>query len=787
MDVSPTIPEDGATVDELFVPPAMNAKGSLKKVETFEDILTRDGSCLRNVCINADPGMGKSSFCKKLLSVWCKSVSKRKTYNELGQSSRSDIDSCGLNEEQVQTPSSDEDVRNEEFMKRFHYLFFVLLRHTTSGEIYIEDMIKTQLLDSRFAETFEEVMTKEKDKCLVIVDGLDEWPETREKSPKQSKGFPKCKHSCCTLYTTRPWKLTECPPKFGELDEEIRLTGVREPKLLAGIVLNKLNRCHDRNDSVEDFIKDIDAKKLGGLMETPVMLKLLVCLWFDNRTLSLTKSMVFCDMIELLLRLYLTKHDKVVKSSNRCSIQLPKCLRGRPSCLMFAPMLSDLFRFSYKTLTKTQSLVFNESRLSDFGMKQSDIGVSLKAGLMSKTSIRKSSIDKHVQVSYMHRTFQEFFTALFLCQYPDKLTKILQKCNKLSHFLKHQSLLHFLSGIDESAVETIAEFMFGLPSIHSDTVSQTINSFIKESNISTEGRIPLKDLTFTHCKEFSQTNTLHTSRYFNPRRVKSLVIKDITLQNLSPLLQMDTLEEIKIMNVHCDDVMLFIEQLIELCRKCCNSIKVLTVDQSLGEGLVLTDTQMSQILCDITTLTHLKLCNVVCKSGPGTRTRSASHEAGSTIDRLQVSKKTTNLKNLVLYECSDVMCHVGSAPNLEHFVYYSEDCDRKVETGIFDVLSTSTNLMYVHITGVDIFDESISLYGGMNHLQTIILSEVTLYGRALLSALQNVSGANRAVCIQLNSVRINHDETSRVSLRDVWKFDVDADKICRNILVNENR
>ncbi|KAH3857200.1 hypothetical protein DPMN_099804 [Dreissena polymorpha] len=78
-------------------------------------------------------------------------------------------------------------------------------------------MIKTQLIDNICTEDEREEAKKlclqiiKNDICLVIQDGLDEWPS--DESLPSMTGIPK--DNCIILTTSRPWKLSDERRRLG--------------------------------------------------------------------------------------------------------------------------------------------------------------------------------------------------------------------------------------------------------------------------------------------------------------------------------------------------------------------------------------------------------------------------------------------------------------------------------------------------------------------------------------------------------------------------------------------
>ncbi|XP_053403098.1 uncharacterized protein LOC123554339 [Mercenaria mercenaria] len=310
IDVSPLVRSKEIAIDELYTPLVIlneNQKRHFKEIEhlymrsTFfleEDkyvdrfirgisgyqceAFFNNGNMLRNVFLTGEAGFGKTTLCKKLLSVWC-------NMHKSEEPSKPAQISIGQN-------------WNLDF---FQFVFYICLRDTNK-ESSLEEMVKRQLLHPKYHDTFEEILKHEPEKCLFICDGLDEWnpPEDMPKDPTTSLRLPlrNSKSNYVTLFTARSWKLDNIRPKSGEVDAMLDIKRIVSCRELIAKLLRLLNKTSNKQVTIDAFLDDVRKReKLQSLMKTPLVLKLIVCLWYEKQMLNESLICVYSDIIELFL------------------------------------------------------------------------------------------------------------------------------------------------------------------------------------------------------------------------------------------------------------------------------------------------------------------------------------------------------------------------------------------------------------------------------------------------------------------------------------------------------
>ena len=207
--LSPLLEEEETNLAGFYVMPDMfyikqksrtSHEEERTPVESLSDLLIAGSEVQQKIYLSADAGFGKTSFSKYLAIIWS----------------------------QVHFPDSNRELFQEEELKalaNFDFLFLILLRDCTDV-CSVDDMIKQKIIkkfhrpDSKYP--IQEVLDREK--CLIILDGLDEWTHPNSCFDKVEK-IPHrytCGKNCVILTTTRPWKLGVSNLKTSDINKKIR-------------------------------------------------------------------------------------------------------------------------------------------------------------------------------------------------------------------------------------------------------------------------------------------------------------------------------------------------------------------------------------------------------------------------------------------------------------------------------------------------------------------------------------------------------------------------------------
>ena len=166
-------------------------------VKSPSELFSKERKPVKNVFMLGQPGYGKTTFCLHLLKLWC--VAKT-----ILEKSRLSLWQAG--------------------MLVFDFVFYISLRHVESCRSSVVDMICEDVFerDDGHKDVIRHVLSNAKYRCLVVVDGLDEWVIAPDAQTKlREKGLPNTRGlsvNCTVLFASRHWKVDLIHPKYSKID-----------------------------------------------------------------------------------------------------------------------------------------------------------------------------------------------------------------------------------------------------------------------------------------------------------------------------------------------------------------------------------------------------------------------------------------------------------------------------------------------------------------------------------------------------------------------------------------
>ncbi|XP_053395355.1 uncharacterized protein LOC123523947 [Mercenaria mercenaria] len=466
-EVSPFLPNEDQPLDDIFAQPDIErtiTEGNMTEmVHTYRDFLT-DKSDIRfkNIFLTGRPGMGKSTICKRMLSVWCEAHLVESGVNLVKYYETKQIDI--------------------EAMKKVRFLFYVSLPHAEPDQS-IEEMIRQQLLDTQHFDLLKTVLEKEHESCLVILDGLDEWtiPNRRPASPRITPGLPdrEIKSQYTTFFATRPWKLSKVRPSSGEVDVKLKMQGLNNQGVIELIksVFAKLNNNDDnQKQTTKHFCEEVIEKNISAILSVPLLLKMVVCLWNEGRKLDGSVCSIYTSIVETILSRAIERNrfnadferDFEKCRNDQKKQNLPECFDQHKNCKEMSSLLISLSKFAFDMqFVKEKRGVFDMKSWNKEQLSENDLQLCLKIGLLSLTPLHGiSAVHQCSTVSFIHETFQEFFSALYSSVHniDEIINTIFKNCKALGNVTELQQFFIFISGMSPSTLKCICEHIADIAS-----------------------------------------------------------------------------------------------------------------------------------------------------------------------------------------------------------------------------------------------------------------------------------------------------------------------------------
>ncbi|XP_052793264.1 uncharacterized protein LOC128227095 [Mya arenaria] len=426
------------TIDNIYENPKLTLIKIQNGQKTEEDILevsqlfsTGDGPMAKTIIVEGEPGTGKTSLCKKIVCDWCK-----------------------INEKVEREPITSS-------LGKFEFVFYIILRFVKS-ESEVKAMIVEHILkkiDSACGNAHSLLGEILKSKhCLLLLDGLDEW---RREMPDVETSWK----YCTVLITTRPYKLAELKVIPTQMDKYVKLGGVQNPEELVLKVIRKLEEYHKTNKPPESCIKDLKDKHLWHFSKNPVVLVHIVWLWQKSKLRqNMSRATLYQEIID---ERWYEMCDKKEQYKD------PQELYDVLSEIAFYQLFSE---------NEDESLVFNikGEQLQKFKQYKD---TSLESGIMSASNVPG---ERSPQYQFLHKTFQEYFAAVFLSKCGSTMST---SCKLVKErFSKHRNesvfaleqVFLFLCGLNPDAGEEFPDAVEEFPDV-AEEFSKTLNELFTEA------------------------------------------------------------------------------------------------------------------------------------------------------------------------------------------------------------------------------------------------------------------------------------------------------------------
>ncbi|XP_053390791.1 uncharacterized protein LOC128553641 [Mercenaria mercenaria] len=468
LPISALLEEEDTQLLDFFAEPTMlqidhhKIKGSADKVASYKDIFFKDERPCRNIYITGDAGIGKTAFCQRMVLTWCHAKSDGKPDDNFSQV-------------------------NIDVMKMFDILFYVSLRETKL--CHVAEMIKQQMQVADKADLITHIL--EKENCLIIFDGLDEWthPTSNPLCPRNRKiPHRQIANDCTYLTTSRPWKLEGDRLKTNEIDQLIELKGLGKAACnkLSVSVVKHLNKTFKKSKELSDFQTEVARNKLENVCAVPVIMMQLICLWFDGMTLSISRSSIYGKTLDMLfkrtterekktslkclpLHFSLSMIEEIDSKAEEMNRKLTECFSLPEAAESYGSLFHKLGNLAFDTLFSSgdeeSGLVFESSRGEIYDLSESEMKYLLSVGILSKNKVVGTLSKRKLKLSFLHKSLQEYLAAMFIAMQGREddniVTKVFSTCKTLDIFLRYENVFVFLSGICPEMLSKFSERIKG--------------------------------------------------------------------------------------------------------------------------------------------------------------------------------------------------------------------------------------------------------------------------------------------------------------------------------------
>ncbi|XP_066024120.1 NLR family CARD domain-containing protein 3 isoform X3 [Pocillopora verrucosa] len=344
-------------------------------------------SAPRTVLIEGEPGMGKTTYCKKYAYDWAKK--------------QQEPQGCGSTAFKVVLLLKCRDI------------------HSDVWEA-IDDQLLPRDIDEEVKQQFFRFIRENQSSILLILDGLDELPSS--KLPMfseliEGRVLPKCQIVATARHEAGK-EVRKC------CDALLQIEGFTKEHMKGFVTKYFKERTDLATKLSQRMSRDKNLREIAANPLNTALLCLL-CEEFEG-TLPESRAQLYLDMVECVLRRYRKRKGLLEKIEDLTN--------------HYKPQLNHLGKVALNGLLDDK-LDFNESELRNHAKDLTEFGfLSVQPG--------GSKLRQTLHYAFLHKSFQEFFAAFFICsQIQSKEMKPEELVSNPRYFVELKQILLFSCGI----------------------------------------------------------------------------------------------------------------------------------------------------------------------------------------------------------------------------------------------------------------------------------------------------------------------------------------------------
>ncbi|KAL3856450.1 hypothetical protein ACJMK2_011207 [Sinanodonta woodiana] len=710
----------------------------------------------KRIILTGHAGSGKSTFCRKLISIWCRAEQ------------RSKCESPDKTKNLLQ--KNPDAISDEEALLQFSLVFCVYAPDLATKETLI-DYLCNQYRNSENdnlnkSDKLHKIFEEQPHKILIILDGMDEMCDTVPPFLSDLMGrklYPRI----TVLMAMRQFRISELGLKTVH-DVLLETGGMSKTNALKFIKrIIDLNKHHMSMENL--CLSPTDEEKILTFRNVPLLLLFLTHIWCHDQRLPTRRRDLYKEIIDCLIKKCLIRTGNAYIPDIREHDNMT--MRKYIFCKLY---LDSACMAAYHFLLVDKTGRIPEERLmSELGDNSKfKLRALLDCGILSKTDAF-SPLQKCVSIKFLHFSIQEYLASMYLVNNEDAFQTFLASFNSLNTIHKYKHLFTFICGLDEQkghlAFVRICEVCDKDPIVKQFRQGMDDDGEIKYSleSLNLMYKECLKEMDSQGIVEIADIVSLEDEWYVTEMsRLRSSISKSLYLccveLNLDDALDMSSMINLTFLSL-CGVTM------SETCsRSLCNSISCCTNMRTLKlEGMTL----HSHIL-DLKSLANLISLTLV---DLGTSEKCSCRGISD----------CTNLETLKLkmIPLDDYVNDVSRMKNLTCLTLDNVTMSLNCSKSLCNSISDCTNLRTLDLEGIQLHDGILNL-SRLTKLTSLTLNKVEISDECNKEMFGNISSCTQLERLHLAFISVQNGVLDLRRVKDLRHLKVcdieNADQIYKS-------
>ncbi|KAK3083142.1 hypothetical protein FSP39_015055 [Pinctada imbricata] len=412
-----------------------------REVNDPNDIFVMNGKEVRNVYMLGDAAHGKTTFCIWLVRNWCNAQH-----------------GC-IQEIEILD-------KWETSLKIYDFVFLLKFRNVNPNRASVVDMICQDVfgIDKGYHATIRHILSSDKYRSLIIMDGLDEWnPNDEARKQLTCQGMPNIEDLASTVtcfFSMRPWTFAAISKMVKMNDRVVEICGLSESGMkivMKNVLLNYYHLNYSSvkyNDVFKRMKMNLKQNTLKSFMQIPLLAVVCVQIWYEGKQVGDSLTSFYASMLDMLIERGSYKHDLQIINESDC--ELPDILSEHENIKKMYSVLLKFGKVAYEGLLSNEiNLVFQKRKLEkEIGV--TELQFALDIGLISQKEA-PSLLTKNVSVHFFHKSLQEFLAVIYIVTNKEVGDSFCEHLSRVEVIMELSNVIMFICGMCPSFGSIISQ------------------------------------------------------------------------------------------------------------------------------------------------------------------------------------------------------------------------------------------------------------------------------------------------------------------------------------------